>query len=117
MAGKKKPKGWVKEPVRHGLASKGLKTVGAGYVSAKVPYTSDQRKEAEHIMYRIRRKHITPEQFMDLTGELQEFYKQFPEGSDERAAIKELAWLFVQLHDDPPRLLREKWGFKPKGGR
>jgi hypothetical protein len=116
----KKPKGWTGESGRHALARKGIKTkrpeVSLTTPRAQRDDPTLRRIEAEQILFRIRRKHISPEQFMDLTGELQTFAKDFPEGSNERRMLEELDWIFVQLHDDPPRLLREKWGFKPKGG-
>ena len=103
MADRKKPKGWVKEPVRHGLSAKGVKTkfrtksnpklvpVSLRMPSPEVPLPSTRamrRKEAEQILFRIRRKHISPEQFMDLTGELHTFAEQFPDDSDEYIVLR-----------------------------
>ncbi len=121
MVDRKKPKGWTGESGRHALARKGIKT-GRKHdkLDREIGLAAGRllrRQEAELILHRIRNKHISPEQFMDLTGELHTFAKDFPEGSNERKMLDELNWIFVQLHDDPPRLLREKWGFKPKGER
>ena len=107
---RKNGRGWHGESRRHSEAA------SRGRASRKHRYTAtklENRREAEQILHRVRNKHIPPEVFMDLTGELHTFAEQFPDDSDEYIVLRELEWIFVQLHDDPPRLLKEKWGFKP----
>ena len=109
-------RGWHGEARRHSEAA----TRGRASPKYQPPYTAtklENRREAEKILHRVRNKHIPPEVFMDLTGELHTFAEQFPDDSDEYIVLRELEWIFVQLHDDPPRLLKEKWGFKPKKER
>ncbi len=101
--------GWHGESRRHSEAASKGKHPRVAEVRSKMM----RRTEAEQILYRVRRKHIPPEVFMDLTGELHAFAESFPDDSDEYTVLRELEWVFVQLHDDPPRLLKEKWGFKP----
>ncbi len=105
-------RGWHGESRRHAeAASKGRAT--QKHPGPKMM----QRQQAETTLNSIRKLHIESDTFFVITGELRASANRFPDDSDEYIVLRELEWIFVQLHDDPPRLLKEKWGFKPEKER
>ncbi len=112
-------RGWHRDSARHALAAKGVKT---GRKASQQRHADLIRSTASDILasalnvldsYSAKSPSST-----GIRGAIDKIRNQkdaLPMDSPERRALEELEWILVQFNDDPDRLLREKWGFDPRG--
>lgn len=117
-----KGKGWHGEPARHSAAARGINTVKADLMVAReLVKRENEFAAAGNILRRAinQMEYAGPQKLKigAFIDEIREKKDTLRLDSPERKALEELEWVFVQLADDPDRLLREKWGFKPKSKR
>jgi hypothetical protein len=105
MTNSKKPKGWVKEPVRHGLAAKGIKTRRKNGRNGELRRLEREKKQLEKLYFKSR----TPPPITSFAEEIRKL--------DEKIAKKrrELGLSYVEEHFHRPFKVPERHTLAARG--